>query len=99
MACIIEFVGGPHDGKRVSSDSENANEATQADSYYRVFTREGTVGKRFSVGSEAAIDFINAQQSEETELPNFRLHMYEVIERIEQDGDTIVRCKFVGVEP
>lgn len=98
MPYIIEFVGGPHDGKHVSSDSENANEAMQADGYCRVFTREGTVGKRFSVGSEAAVDFINTRQSEETALPNFRLHIYEVIERIEQDGDTIVRCKFVGVE-
>jgi hypothetical protein len=62
MANIIAFIGGCHDGRCVSIDSEDPNVAILAHSWYFAFTREGTIGKRPMLGSEAAIECIKHQK-------------------------------------
>ena len=98
MAYIIKFVGGCHDGKCLSTDFEDVDKAILAESFYRRFTRDGTIGKRFSVISDESVDSINNHHAKCVGLPNSQRHVYEVIERSEDNEDVIVRCKYVGPE-
>jgi hypothetical protein len=57
MAIIIEFVGGCHDGARMSSDSRDEQEATLTRRLYFRATREGTIGKQFKIVSDATVEY------------------------------------------
>jgi hypothetical protein len=85
MEITFEFLEGFMDGRTVSTDSEDENEAMLAPAY-SAFTEGGKVGKRFVLVSDFAIE--NAPESATG-------HIYEVIERTEDQERVLVRAKFV----
>ena len=97
MAIIIEFVGGNHDGGRMSSDSRDEQEATLTRRLYFRATREGTIGQQFKIVSDASVEY---QWAGGYEAPRTMYSMldYEVANRIEHGGNIVVRCRFVSPE-
>jgi hypothetical protein len=95
MAIIIEFVGGCHDGGRMSSDSQDEQEATLTRRLFFRATREGTIGKQFKIVSDASVEYEWTGGCEAPRTMYSSLD-YEVANRIEQGGNIIVRCRYVN---
>ncbi len=96
MAIIIEFVGGCHDGGRMSSDSRDEQEATLTRRLYFRATREGTIGKQFKIVSDASVDYRWTGGNGSLPRTLYSTLDYEVANRIEQGGNIVVRCRFVN---
>lgn len=98
MAIVFEFTGGFMDGRQVSSEAEDPTEANCIGSYY-FMTDNGTVGKRFKTISDAAMQSLMTEGLEVARARGFRMnHKYEVVEKIDREGDVVVRVTFVGQE-
>jgi hypothetical protein len=79
------------DGRTVSTDAADKDEVNWAHAY-SVLTDGGPVGKQFMSASDAAI-----QSTESGKVPEkVTADLYEVVERIEDQGQVVVRVKFVG---
>jgi hypothetical protein len=96
MAIIIEFVGGYHDGGRMSSDSRDEQEATLTRRLYFRATHEGTIGKQFKIISDASVEDQGNGGRAAMPQTKFNSLYYEVTNRIEQGGNIIVRCECVN---
>lgn len=92
MAIILKFFGGVMHGQSASSDSENRNEACWAIARYAL-SRQGMIGRRFEAALGAASQIRETAVLERGVQMN---HAYEVVERIEDEGDIVVRFNFVG---
>lgn len=91
MQIIFEFVGGPHDGKTVVGGQGDQDEA---DRYYAL-TYHGSIGQRFRVASEYAVETLAAEQLQEERPHHFQKHVYEVTERMVGDDEIFIRAEYV----
>ena len=102
---VIEFIGGFKDGDCLRSDSEDPEEVKSALSYYLVFSKQGTIGKRFRAISDARWNELE-DIVEVTDAGPVLMrapiagmnHVYEVVDRIEDDDRILVRYQYKGVE-
>jgi len=94
MRVIFEFLGGPLDGKTVVGDEGSSTEAAR----YYVLTNHGTIGQRFRLASDYAIDIL-AREQLKTETPHhFHRHYYEVFDRFESGNEVLVRARYVAAQ-
>jgi hypothetical protein len=80
----FQFVGGPNDGQVVRGV---VGESSDAERYY-FFSNRGTVGQRFKVASEYAVDTLMRERLKVEQPHRFQRHYYVVTDRLE-DGDAI----------
>jgi plasmid replication initiation protein len=92
MPIVLKFFGGVMDGRSANSESENRNEATWAIARYAL-SRQGTIGSRFEAIVGASSQTRKPAVSERGDQTD---HVYEVVERTADDGDIVVRFRFVG---
>ncbi len=99
---LVQFVGGFQDGRRLNSRSSDPAEAQEALGQY-FMSSEGTVGKRFRTVSEAG--WREMQEIIEVTPDGPRLkrepiygmdHVYELVERIEDDTTIALRFEYQG---
>lgn len=91
MMIIFEFAGGPLDGKSVTGIRGDQCEAER----YYLLTHRGKIGQRFKIASEYAIDIL-ADEGLQAETPHrFQRHIYEVVDRLEEHDEVLVRAKYV----
>ncbi len=83
-AIVVEFADGPMDGRVLRSDSDDREEAGQALDGYLVHADGGAIGARYRATSEA--------DAEETG------HVYEVVDRQEDEATIRVRFQYMGTE-
>lgn len=93
MSIVVEFLGGPRDGERLSG-------CLDAGAFYR-HTDGGRIGKRFWCPCEyslAALRTFPLEQTEAYEAAGYRFsgHIYEVVLRREQRRKLVVRARHVG---
>ena len=81
---IFEFLGGPSDGKSVQGALGDGSDAER----YYLFTNHGSVGHRFKVASEYAVETLAHEELQGDEPRHFQRHYYVVTERL-QDGDEV----------
>jgi hypothetical protein len=96
MAIVIEFVGGPRDGTRLSTASSDPKVTREAFAIY-VTSKQGAVGGIHRTYSDAAQQILQTQGV--TALINSGMEMdqvYRVISKAERDGDITVRIEYAG---
>jgi hypothetical protein len=81
---IIEFADGPEDGLVLRSDSDDLGEAEQALNFYIVRSDGGKIGKRYRTTSDADLEGTK--------------HIYEVVDRQEDEATIRVRFLYMGQE-
>jgi hypothetical protein len=87
---LFEFLGGPSDGKSVQGALGDGGDAER----YYLFTNHGTVGHRFKVASEYAVEIL-AHEKLKVEVPHhFQPHYYVVTERLEEGDEIWVRATY-----
>jgi hypothetical protein len=84
MTIIVEFADGPKDGEVFRSDSEDLEEAERALHLYVVHADGGRIGAQYRTKSAADV--------EETR------HIYEVVDRHEDQTTIRVRFQYLGAE-
>jgi len=87
---IFEFVGGPNDGETVHGRLGESNDAHR----YYLFSHHGRVGQAFKVASEHAIEALATEGLKEESLDRFQQHYYVVTDRLEDDGEVLVRAEY-----
>ena len=95
MKIIFEFSGGPLDGKTVVGEEGEQDEAER----YYLLTNHGTVGQRFKVASEYAVELLASEQLKEERPHHFQRHVYEVTGRLEGDDEVLIRADYVTRRP
>lgn len=88
---IFEFSGGPMDGKTAVGA---AGEQGEADRYYAL-THHGRVGQQFHVASSYAVDTLTREGLDEKATRRFQRHVYQVTDRLEGEGEVLVRAEYV----
>jgi hypothetical protein len=78
----IEFVGGPYDGQTYSSDSMHPGEIDSAERYRHIVAR----------GKDTSIAMIKKQGPDRVWI----YHMYDFVERIENEAGICVRLNYTG---
>ncbi|MEX0677597.1 MAG: hypothetical protein WD063_11010 [Pirellulales bacterium] len=87
MEVIFEFSGGSRDGQ--------TDVGIAAQRHYFV-TDKGTIGKRFWVATEHALNLLKEIGPDAArESGNARAEKYEVTERLDVGDEALVRCKFI----
>jgi hypothetical protein len=88
----FEFEGGPFDGKTLVDDM---GEGGDAERFY-LLTNRGTVGQRFKVASDYAVETLANEQLQAEERHHFQKYFYVVTERMEDEsGEVLVRAEYV----
>ncbi len=87
----FEFVGGPHDGKILHGIVGEASDAER----YLLLSNWGTVGQRFKVASEYAVETLAKEQLKDERQHCFQRHFYVVTDRHEDHGEVLVRADYV----
>ena len=95
MHIHFEYIGGCRDGEILGDDSDDPDEVTLVSGFY-LMTGNGTEGRRFWVASDHAIATLREGRIEEARSGKFKLHYYEVAERLEEGDHVLVRAKFIG---
>jgi hypothetical protein len=91
---LLEFVGGYWDGKFLDNESDDGMEAQLANGYYRQ-TGDGAVGQGFSGVSPEAAEFAQIRGWQAEEDPALAAdHAYQVVERLEEDDEILVRFQY-----
>ena len=91
LTIIFEFVGGPLDGETLVGV---LGEGDDAERYY-LFTNHGAVGQRFKVASDYAVETLAEERLKVEERHHFQQHVYVVIDRVEEDGEVLVRAAYL----
>ncbi|MHB0956884.1 MAG: hypothetical protein ACYC0X_13180 [Pirellulaceae bacterium] len=91
LQIIFEFVGGPNDGNVLHGA---IGEPTDAERYY-LFSNHGTVGHRFKVASQYAVETLASEQLKDERPHYFQRHYYAVTDRLEEGGEVWVRAEYV----
>jgi len=81
---LVEFADGPMDGRVLRSDSDDWEEAERALDGYLVHSDGGTIGTRYRATSDADVEESG--------------HIYEVINRREDEATIRVRFQYMGTE-
>jgi hypothetical protein len=84
------FVGGPYDGKTLRGVVGAGSEAER----YFLLTNWGTLGQRFKVASEYAIETLARERLKNERRHYFQRHFYAVSDRSEDDGEVWVRADY-----
>ena len=87
---IFEFLGGPSDGKSVQGALGDGGDAER----YYLFTNHGTVGHRFKVASEYAVETLAHEELNVDQPHHFQRHYYVVTERLEDGDELWVRAAY-----
>jgi len=90
---LIEFVGGPRDSEFIAHDSPHPWDRVHAQFIWAA-TSGGVVGRRTIGGSPFGIEMIREMG------PDARpqAHYYDVMERLEEPNEILIRLKYVGTE-
>ena len=64
---------------------------------YRL-TQNSTVGRRFGLGSDAALAMLKSDGPNATRYTSAVLHIYEVTNRTQNDADLLLNCRFIPSE-
>jgi hypothetical protein len=98
MAIIVEFVGGFRDGELASTASDFPEDVRLAEASY-FLSHRGEIGRKHKTVSDAAMQVMVTEGGQAARERGFDMnHVYQVVERTEKDGDTIVRFEYVGQE-
>lgn len=92
---IFEFVGGPSDGKSVQGSLGDGGDAER----YYLFTHRGSVGQRFKVASDYAVETLAHEELKIEEPHHFQRHYYVVAERLEDGDEVWVRAVYQPYSP
>ena len=87
----FEFVGGPHDGKTLQGIVGEASDAER----YLILSNWGTVGQRFKVASDYAVETLAKELLKDERRHHFQRHFYVVTDRLDDDGEVWVRTDYV----
>jgi len=87
---IFEFLGGPSDGESVQGEFGDGGDAER----YYLITNHGTVGHRFKVASEYAVETLAHEELRVDEPHHFQPHYYVVAERLDEDDEIWVRATY-----
>jgi hypothetical protein len=93
LEITFEFVGGPNDGKVLHG---TLGEPSDAERYY-LCSNHGTVGQRFKVASQYAIERLASEQLKEEKRHYFQPHYYVVTKRLKNGGEVWVRAEYAPV--
>lgn len=91
LKITFEFVGGPNDGVSLEG---TLGDASDAERYY-LFTNHGTVGQRFKVASEFAVETLAQEPLQEERRYYFQPHHYVVTDRLEENNEVLVRSEYL----
>ena len=91
LKIIFEFIGGPNDGKVLEG---LLGEPSDAERYY-LFSNRGTVGQRFKVASQYAIETLAREELKVQKPHGFQRHYYMVTDRLEEGDEVMVRAQYV----
>ena len=91
MNIIFEFAGGPHDGKTLQGRLADGGDAER----YYLFTNHGSVGQRFKVASDYAVDTLAKEQLKVAAPNRFQRHYYVVTDRIATEDEVLVHVEYV----
>jgi hypothetical protein len=91
MRIVFEFLGGPHDGRVLRG---TVGEASDAERYF-LFSNWGSVGQRFKVASDYAVDILVKERLQEEKRHTFQRHFYVVTDRQEDNGEVWVRAEYL----
>lgn len=91
LAIVFEFVGGPNDGRTFHG---TLGDGSDAERYYLV-TDHGTVGYRFKVVSDFAVDTLVEEQLKQETPHHFQRHYYVVTDRIDETNEVLVRAEYL----
>lgn len=91
LAIVFEFVGGPNDGRTFHG---TLGDGSDAERYYLV-TAHGTVGYRFKVVSDFAVDTLAEEQLKQDTPHHFQRHYYVVTDRIDETNEVLVRAEYL----
>jgi hypothetical protein len=89
---VFEFVGGPKDGKVLRGE---LGEPSDAERFY-LFSNHGTVGHRFKVASNYAVETLAEEQLKEDKRHHFQRHYYVVTDRLEEGDEVCVRADYIA---
>ncbi len=91
LQITFEFIGGPLDGNVLHG---TLGEPSDAERYF-LFSNRGTVGHRFKVASNYAVETLAAEQLKSEKRHQFQQHYYVVADRVEDDDEVRVRAEYV----
>jgi hypothetical protein len=92
---LVEFAGGGRDGQIIDSRSNNRNEAALAGFFY-LASDGGRTGKGTLGVLDGAISYSLEHGMEPTTGATVPNHVYRAIERLEQEGEVLVRFRYEG---
>lgn len=90
LQIIFEFVGGPHDGRKVAGF---LGESGDAERYY-LGTYHGRIGQRFKVASDHAIAHLSQPRAAATPPRRFQRHYYVVTDRLQDAIEVYIRAVY-----
>ncbi|SRR6056297_1175402 len=88
---VFQFFGGPKDGTVLQGQ---LGEPSDAERYF-LFTNHGTVGQRFKVASEYAIETLASEELREETPHHFQQHHYIVTDRHETADEVQVSVEYL----
>ena len=91
LKITFEFVGGPNDGVSLEG---TLGDASDAERYY-LFTNHGTVGQRFKVASEYAVETLAQETLQEERRHYFQPHYYVVTDHLADHNEVLVRAEYI----
>ncbi len=91
LSITFEFIGGPKDGTILRG---RLGEPSDAERYY-LFTNHGTIGQRFKVASDYAIETLASEELKEEKPHRFQQHYYVVSDRCEEDDEVHVSAEYL----
>lgn len=98
MGVYFEFIGGCRDREEYSTNSADDLNRRRAEHLWRI-TKEGEVGSRVNAPTQYAIQEIERWKAVRAyESGALNSHCYEVVERIPEGDEVLVRLRFAGVE-
>lgn len=87
----FEFIGGPHDGKRLHGVVGDGSDAER----YFLFSNRGRVGQRFRVASPYAVETLAREQLKDERRHYFQQHFYVVTTHLDDGEEILVRAEYL----
>lgn len=95
LKVIFDFAGGPRDGQTmVGYLGDKASLDNMATAFYHM-TEMGKIGKRFKGLADYGLEKLLTGDIEDLAGAKLQAHKYEVKDRLEADGEVLIRCEFV----
>ena len=87
---VFEFIGGPYDGRILNG---TLGEASDAERHF-LFSNRGTVGYRFKVISDYAVEALSEEPTRTEQYYQFQQHHYLVVDHMENEDTVKVLAKY-----